>query len=99
MVSIHIDDAVFRKRKYVVTIEPDAYSQDSRHHRLMAKKTPPVEYIPDGPIMSLLKKPQLMYVRSERSTFMIKRKLNDEIMRDWKKSIASMPICCGRYIK
>ena len=26
MVSIHIDDAVFRKRKYVVTIEPDAYS-------------------------------------------------------------------------
>ena len=27
----------------------------------MAKKTPPVEYIPDGPIMSLLRKPQLMY--------------------------------------
>ena len=26
MVSIYIDDAVFRKRKYVVTIEPDAYS-------------------------------------------------------------------------
>ena len=99
MVSIHIDDAVFCKRKYVVTIEPDAYSQDSRHHRLMAKKTPPVEYIPDGPIMSLLKKPQLMYVKSERSTFMVKKKLNDEIMRDWKMSIASMPICCGRYIK
>ena len=99
MVSIYIDDAVFRKRKYVVTIEPDAYSQDSRHLSLMAKKTPPVEYIPDGPIMSLLKKPQLMYVKSERSTFMTKRKMNDEIMRDWKKSIASMPICCGRYIK
>ena len=65
----------------------------------MAKKTPPVEYIPDGPIMSLLRKPQLMYVKSERSTFMVKRKFNDEIMRDWKKSIASMPICCGGYIK
>ena len=46
----------------------------------MAKKTPPVEYIPDGPIMSLLRKPQLMYVKSERSTFMTKRKMNDEIM-------------------
>ena len=65
----------------------------------MAKKTPPVEYIPDGPIMSLLKKPQLMYVKSERSIFMTKRKMNDEIMKDWKKNIASMPICCGRYIK
>ena len=99
MVSIYIDDAVFRKRKYVVTIEPDAYPEDSRHHCLMAKKTPPVEYLPDGPIMSLLKKPQLMFVRSERSTFMTKRKMNDEINKDWKKSIASMPICCGRYIK
>ena len=65
----------------------------------MAKKTPTVEYIPDGPIMSLLRKPQLMYVKSERSTFMVKKKLNDEIMRDWMMSIASMPICCGRYIK
>ena len=50
----------------------------------MAKKTPPVEYIPDGPIMSLLRKPQLMYVRSERSNFMVKKKMNEEIMRDWK---------------
>ena len=99
MVSIYYDDAVFCKREYVVDVEPDAYTEDSRPHSLMAKKTPPVEYIPDGPIMSLLKKPQLMYVRSERSTFMTKRKLNDEIMKDWKKSIASMPICCGRYIK
>ena len=65
----------------------------------MAKKTPPVEYLPYGPIMSHLKKPQLMYVKIERSTFMIKRKMNEEVMRDWKKSIASMPICCGRYIK
>ena len=65
----------------------------------MAKKTPPVEYIPDGPIMSLLKKPQLMYVRSQRSNFMEKKKMNEEIMKDWKKSTASMPICCGRYIK
>ena len=99
MVGIYYDDAVFCKREYVVDVKPDAYTEDSRPHSLMAKKTPPVEYIPDGPIMSLLKKPQLMYVRSERSTFMTKRKLNDEIMRDWKKSIASMPICCGRYIK
>ena len=29
----------------------------------MAKKTPPVEYIPDGPIMSHLKKPQLCMSR------------------------------------
>ena len=99
MVGIYYDDAVFCKREYVVDVESDAYTEDSRPHSLMAKKTPPVEYIPDGPIMSLLKKPQLMYVRSERSTFMTKRKINDEIMRDWKKSIASMPICCGRYIK
>ena len=99
MVSLYNDDAVFRKRKYVVTVEPDAYSEDSRPHRLMAKKTPPVEYIPDGPIMSCLQKPQLMFVRSEKSIFMTKRKMNDEIMKDWKKNIASMPICCGRYIK
>ena len=99
MVGIYNDDAVFRKRKYVVTVEPDAYSEDSRPHRLMAKKTPPVEYIPDGPIMSCLQKPQLMFVRSEKSIFMTKRKMNDEIMKDWKKNIASMPICCGRYIK
>ena len=99
MVSIYYDDAVFCKREYVVDVEPDAYTEDSRPHSLMAKKTPPVEYIPDGPIMSLLKKPQLMYVRSQRSKFMTKRKINDEIMRDWKKSIASIPICCGRYIK
>jgi len=26
MARLYIDDAVFRKRKYVVTIEPDAYS-------------------------------------------------------------------------
>ena len=65
----------------------------------MAKKTPPVEYIQDGPIMSCLQKPQLMFVRSEKSIFMTKRKMNDEIMKDWKKNIASMPICCGRYIK
>ena len=65
----------------------------------MAKKTPPVEYIPDGPIMSLLRKPQLMYVKSERSTFMTKRKMNYEIMIYLNNSIASMPICFGRYIK
>ena len=64
-----------------------------------AKENSPVEYLPDGPIMSLLRKPQLMYVRSQRSNFMVKKKMNEEIMRDWKKSIASMPICCGRYIK
>ena len=99
MVSIYNDDAVFRKRKYVVTVEPDAYSEDSRPHRLMAKKTPPVEYIPDGPIMSCLQKPQLMFVRSERSTYMIKKRMNEDLQKEWKKSIASMPICCGRYIK
>ena len=99
MVSIHYDDAVLCKESNVEFVRPDAYPEDSRYHCLMAKKTPPVEYIPDGPIMSLLKKPQLMFVRSERSTFMTKRKMNDEIMKDWKKSIASMPICCGRYIK
>jgi len=65
----------------------------------MAKKTPPVEYIPDGPIMSCLREPQLMFVRSEKSTFMTNRKMNEEMMKEWKKNIASMPICCGRYIK
>jgi len=44
----------------------------------MAKKTPPVEYIKDGPIMSCLQKPQLMFVRSEKSIFMTKRKMNEE---------------------
>ena len=58
-----------------------------------------VEYIPDVEYTPCLRKFELMYVKSERSTFMTKRKMNDEIMRDWKKSIASMPICCGRYIK
>ena len=99
MVSVYYDDAVLCLEPDVEFVSPNAYPEDSRHLSLMAKKTPPVEYIPDGPIMSLLKKPQLMYVKSERSTFMTKRKMNDEIMRDWKKSIASMPICCGRYIK
>ena len=32
------------------------------------KKTPPVEYIPDGIVSCPFSKPQLMYVRSERST-------------------------------
>ena len=36
----------------------------------MAKKTPPVEYIPDGPIMSCLKEPQLMVAEwREKSAF------------------------------
>ena len=65
----------------------------------MAKKTPPVEYIPDGPIMSCLQKPQLMFVRSERSTYMVKKRVNENLQREWKKNIESMPICCGRYIK
>ena len=49
----------------------------------MAKKTPPVEYIKDGPIMSCLQKPQLMFVRSEKSIFMTKRKMNDDIMKEF----------------
>ena len=80
-------------------VRPDAYPEDSRHYRLMAKKTPPVEYIKDGPIMSCLQKPQLMFVRSERSTYMVKKRVNEDLQREWKKNIASMPICCGRYIK
>ena len=99
MVGIYYDDAVFCKREYVVDVESDAYTEDSRPHSLMAKKTPPVEYLPDGPIMSLLKKPQLMYVRSQRSTYMVKKRVNENLQREWKKNIASMPICCGRYIK
>ena len=85
MVGIYYDDAVFRKREYVVDVEPDAYTEDSRPHSLMAKKTPPVEYIPDGPIMSLLKKPQLMYVRSQRSTYMVKKRVNENLQREWKR--------------
>ena len=99
MVSICYDDAVLCKESNVEFVRPDAYPEDSRHHCLMAKKTPPVEYIPDGPIMSLLKKPQLMYVRSQRSTYMVKKRVNENLQREWKKNIESMPICCGRYIK
>ena len=99
MVSICYDDAVLCKESNVEFVRPDAYPEDSRYHRLMAKKTPPVEYIPDGPIMSLLKKPQLMYVRSQRSTYMVKKRVNENLQREWKKNIESMPICCGRYIK
>ena len=65
----------------------------------MAKKTPPVEYIPNGPIMSLLKKPQLMYVKSERSTYMMNKYMNNEIQREWKNMKLPKTICCGRYIK
>jgi len=99
MVGIHNDDAVFRKRKYVVTVEPDAYSEDSRPHCLMAKKTPPVEYIPDGPIMSCLKEPQLMVAEwRERSAFSKNLQHNNNINREWRKKLTKTT-CCGRYIK
>ena len=83
----------------MVTIEPDAYPEDSRHHCLMAKKTPPVEYIPDGPIMSCLKEPQLMVAEwRERSAFSKNLQHNNNINREWRKKLTKTT-CCGRYIK
>ena len=83
----------------MVTVEPDAYSEDSRPHRLMAKKTPPVEYIPDGPIMSCLKEPQLMVAEwRERSGFSKNLQHNNNINREWRKKLTKTT-CCGRYIK
>ena len=61
------------------------------------KKTP--DYLPDGPIMSCLREPQLMYVKSERSTYMMNKYINNEIQREWKNMKLPKTICCGRYIK
>ena len=98
MVSIHIDDAIFAKENMWSLLN------QMRIHRTLdispdGKENSPVEYLPDGLNHVPSQKPQLMYVRSQRSNFMVKKKMNEEIMRDWKKSIASMLICCGRYIK
>ena len=80
-------------------VRPDAYPEDSRHHRLMAKKTPPVEYIPDGPIMSCLREPQLMYVHwRDKSSFFSNKEHNNNINREFKKK-KGITKCCGRYIK
>lgn len=45
-----------------------------------------VHYIPNGPLMTELSKPQLMLVRNTSSTFMKNRKVNEKIKReDFKK--------------
>ena len=65
----------------------------------MAKKTPPVEYIPDGPIMSCMKEPQLMYVHwRDKSSFFSNKEHNNNINREFKKK-KGITKCCGRYIK
>ena len=80
-------------------VRPDAYPEDSRHHRLMAKKTPPVEYIPDGPIMSCLKEPQLMRVQwRNKSKYFSNKEYNDNLNREFKKK-QTQTQCWGRYIK
>ena len=61
------------------------------------KKTP--DYLPDGPIMSCLREPQLMYVKSKRSTYMMNKYINNEIQREWKNMKLPKTTCCGRYIK
>ena len=80
-------------------VRPDAYPEDSRHHCLMAKKTPPVEYIPDGPIMSCLREPQLMRVQwRNKSKYFSNKEHNENLNREFKKK-QTQPLCCGRYIK
>ena len=80
-------------------VRPDAYPEDSRHHRLMAKKTPPVEYIPDGPIMSCMKEPQLMRVQwRNKSKYFSNKEHNENLNREFKKK-QTQTLCCGRYIK
>ena len=80
-------------------VRPNAYPEDSRHHRLMAKKTPPVEYIPDGPIMSCLKEPQLMRVQwRNKSKYFSNKEYNENLNREFKKK-QTQTLCCGRYIK
>ena len=51
--------------------------------------------------MTCLRQPQLMFVRGERSTFMINKRMNDEIQRLFKKKKHKDKgyICCGRYVK
>ena len=80
-------------------VRPDAYPEDSRHHCLMAKKTPPVEYIPDGPIMSCLKEPQLMRVQwRNKSKYFSNKEHNENLNREFKKK-QTQTLCCGRFIK
>ena len=61
----------------------------------------PLEYNPDGPIMTCIRQPQLMFVRGERSTFMTNKRMNDEMQRLFKKKKHKDKgyICCGRYVK
>ena len=65
----------------------------------MAKKTPPVEYIPDGPIMSCLREPQLMRVQwRNKSKYFSNKEHNENLNREFKKK-QTQTLCCGRYIK
>ena len=61
----------------------------------------PLEYNPDGPMMTCLKQPQLMFVRGQKSTFMINRRMNADLQRLFKKKKHKDKgyICCGRYVK
>ena len=91
--SWYIDNRIYWIFSLSISIHQRLYLIVAEHFKR------PLEYNPDGPIMTCMREPQLMFVRGVRSTFMTKRKMNDEINKDWKKNIASMPICCGRYIK
>ena len=41
-----------------------------------------VHYLPNGPLMTELSKPQLMLVRNQRSTFLKNKQMNDKIKRE-----------------
>ena len=41
-----------------------------------------VHYLPNGPLMTELRKPQLMLVRNNSSTFMRMKKTNEKIKRE-----------------
>lgn len=81
-------------------VRSNAYPEDSQHHCLMGKFTKKeVDYLPDGPIMSCLREPQLMVAEwRERSAFSKNLQHNNDINREWRKKL-SKTVCCGRYIK
>lgn len=65
----------------------------------MAKKTPPVEYLPDGPIMKCMSEPQLMHVQLRiKSSYIKNKRINEEMNLEFKKKGSDLH-CCGRYIK
>ena len=85
----------------MVNVKSDANTEDSRPHSLMGRFKTPIEYNPNGPLMSCMREPQLMVVKHrEKSSYFKHRKENDDFNRSYNKKLAKNKIqCCGRYIK